>query len=49
MPNPQLKASMVVDDTKFSKVRIIGHNLTRAGYAAYPFCQLSMDAPWQCK
>ena len=42
MPNPQLSI-MVVDDTKFSSA-VIGHNLTRAGYADIRFANSAMDA-----
>jgi diguanylate cyclase (GGDEF)-like protein len=42
MPNPQLSI-MVVDDTKFSSA-VIGHNLTRAGYADIRFASSAMDA-----
>ncbi|PKM31140.1 MAG: diguanylate cyclase [Gammaproteobacteria bacterium HGW-Gammaproteobacteria-11] len=42
MPNPQLSI-MVVDDTKFSSA-VIGHNLTRAGYADIRFANTAMDA-----
>lgn len=42
MPNPQLSI-MVVDDTKFSSA-VIGHNLSRAGYADIRFASSAMDA-----
>jgi diguanylate cyclase (GGDEF)-like protein len=42
MPNPQLSI-MVVDDTKFSSA-VIGHNLSRAGYADIRFANSAMDA-----
>lgn len=42
MPNPQLSI-LVVDDTKFSSA-VIGHNLTRAGYADIRFANSAMDA-----
>jgi diguanylate cyclase (GGDEF)-like protein len=42
MPNPQLSI-MVVDDTKFSSA-VIGHNLSRAGYADIRLASSAMDA-----